>query len=133
MIFSALWIFLVDVLSESINRPVSNNWNPIVRLFWFGSYKQLQKNSHSDWWSSVCVTLFLWTITERITRTKILSKFQIFSKLPAVKGCACLSELPGTEFKGSVVLINGVAWSAIYETRWRIVFILIVIFSFLVE
>ena len=133
MIFSALWIFLVDVLSESINRPVSNNWNPIVRLFWFGSYKQLQKNSHSDWWSSVCVTLFLRTITERITRTKILSKLQIISKLPAAKSCACLSELPGTEFKGSAVLINGVAWSAIYETRWRIVFILIVIFSFLVE
>ena len=29
--------------------------------------------------------------------------FQIFSKLPAIKNCAFLSELLGTEFEGFVV------------------------------
>ena len=56
-------------------------------------------------------------ILKRMTRTKILSMFQITSKLPTVKSCACLSKLPGTEFEGSVVPINGAAWSAICETR----------------
>ena len=62
------------------------------------------------------VILFLCTITD-ITLTKILSKFQIISKLPAVTSCACLSELPGTEFEGSVVPIIGAAWSTMSETR----------------
>ena len=56
--------FLVDVLSESINRPVSNDRNPIVLLFWFRSQEQLRNNSHTDWWLSVCVILFLCTITD---------------------------------------------------------------------
>ena len=49
----------------------------------------------------------------------ILTKFQIISKLPAaVKRCACLSsELPGSEFEGSVVPINGSAGSAMCETK----------------
>ena len=47
----------------------------------------------------------------------MLSKFQIISKLPAVKSYACLSELPATEFEGSVVPINGAGWSAMHETR----------------
>ena len=52
-------------------------------------------------------------------RTKILLKFQIILKLPALRHCACLSELPGTEFEGSefVVSINGAAWSVMCETR----------------
>ena len=41
MIFSALRIFLVVLLSESINGTVSNDWNPAVLLLWFGSYVQL--------------------------------------------------------------------------------------------
>ena len=35
-------------------------------------------------------------------RTKISFKFQVISKFPFVKNCACLLELPGTEFEGSV-------------------------------
>ena len=54
---------------------------------------------------------------QHITCTKILSKFKMISKLHSVKSSACLSELPGTEFEGSVVLINEAAWSAICETR----------------
>ena len=54
---------------------------------------------------------------QQITCTKILSKFKIISKLPSVKSSAYLSELPGTEFEGSVALINEAAWSAISETR----------------
>ena len=52
-------------------------------------------------------------------RTKILLKFQIILKLPALRHCACLLELPGTEFEGSefVVSINGAAWSVMCETR----------------
>ena len=67
-------------------------------------------------------------------RTKILLKFQIIPKLPALRHCACLSELPGTEFEGSefVISINVAAWSIMCETRWRIV-ILIVISPILVE
>ena len=67
--------------------------------------------------------------------TKIFSMFQIISKLPAVKSCVTLSELPGTEFEGSVVQysqemernfpflvtmvvpINGAAWSAMCKAR----------------
>ena len=52
-----------------------------------------------------------------MTLPSILIKFQILSKLPAAKSCACLSELPATEFEGSVVPINAVAWSAMCETR----------------
>ena len=62
-----------------------------------------------------------------------MSKLQIISKLPTVKSCACLSELPGAEFEGSVVPINGTAWSDMCDTRWRGFAILIVIFSILVE
>ena len=51
------------------------------------------------------------------TRTNILSKFQIISKLPAVKSCSCLLELYGTVFGGSDVPINGAAWSTIRETK----------------
>ena len=50
-------------------------------------------------------------------RTKILFKLQVISKFPTVKSCPCLSELPGTEFENSVVLINGEAWSTICEKR----------------
>ena len=50
--------------------------------------------------------------------TKILSKFQIISKLPAVKSCACLTELLRTKFEGSILPINGAAWSAMCETRY---------------
>ena len=52
-------------------------------------------------------------------RTKILLKFQIIPKLPALRHCACLSELPGTEFEGSefVISINVAAWSIMCETR----------------
>ena len=63
MIFSALRIVLVVLLSESINGPLSNL---VVLLFWFGSYEQLRNNSHVDWWLSVCVTLFLRIITDII-------------------------------------------------------------------
>ena len=48
-------------------------------------------------------------ILKCIRCTKILSKFQIISKLSAVKSCGCLSELPETEFEGSVLPINGAA------------------------
>ena len=41
MIFSALRIFLVVFLRESINGPVSNVQNLLVLLFWLGSYGQL--------------------------------------------------------------------------------------------
>ena len=64
MSFSALQIFLVFLLSENINEPVWNVWNPVMPLSWFGSYGQLQNNSHTDWWLSVCVILFLCAITE---------------------------------------------------------------------
>ena len=47
--------------------------------------------------------------------------FQIISKLPTAKSCACLSELPETEFEGSVVPITGAAWNAMCEARWIIV------------
>ena len=50
-------------------------------------------------------------------RTKILSNFQIISKLSDAKSCACLSELPGTEFEGSVIPINRADWNAMRETR----------------
>ena len=70
MIFSALRIALLVLLSESTNGPLSN---PAVLLFWFGSYEQLRNNSHADLWSSVCVILFLcmiidiiWTGTQRL-------------------------------------------------------------------
>ena len=66
-------------------------------------------------------------------RTKILFKFQIISKFPAVKSCACLSQFPGTKFEGSIVLIHGAAWSAICETRRKDFHFLIVIFSILVK
>ena len=84
--------------------------------FWFGSYEQLRNNSHASWWSSVCVILSL----QRIVRTKTLFKFQIILKLPSVESSACLSELSGTEFEGSVTPINESAWSAMCESRWRI-------------
>ena len=45
-------------------------------------------------------------ILKCIRHTKILSKFQTISKMSAVESCGCLSELPETEFKGSVVPIN---------------------------
>ena len=48
---------------------------------------------------------------------KFSSKFQIILKLLTDKSCTCLSELPETKFEGSVVLINGAAWSAMCETR----------------
>ena len=52
----------------------------------------------------VCVILFLCTITDIITHNSNFSpSLKIISKLLAVKSCACLSELPGTEFEGSVV------------------------------
>ena len=66
-------------------------------------------------------------------RTKILFKFQIISKFPAVKSCACLSQFPGTKFEGSIVLIHGAAWSAICETRRKDFHFLILIFSILVK
>ena len=53
---------LVVLLNESINRPISNVWNTVLLLFWFGSY-ELQNNSHVEWWSSVCVILFQCTTT----------------------------------------------------------------------
>ena len=43
-------------------------------------------------------------------------KFQIILKLPSVESSACLYELPGTEFEGSVVPINEAAWSAMRES-----------------
>ena len=60
-------------------------------------------------------------ILKHITRPKILSKFQIILKLPPVKSCTCLWEFPEKECEGSVVPINAAAWSAMSETRWRIV------------
>ena len=65
--------------------------------------------------------------------TKISFKFQIISKFPAVKSCACLLQFPGTNFESSVVLINGAAWSAICETRRKDFHFLILIFSILVK
>ena len=62
--------------------------------------------------------------------TKILSKFKVISKLPSVKSNACLSELSGTELEGSIVPINEVAWSAMCETRWRILLFWCSIFYF---
>ena len=44
-------------------------------------------------------------------------KSQIILKLPAVESCAYLSELPGTEFECSIILINGPTWSAMREER----------------
>ena len=41
-------VFLVVVLSESISRPVSNDWSPVSPLCWFGSYEQVRNNSHKD-------------------------------------------------------------------------------------
>ena len=38
-------------------------------------------------------------ILKRKTRTKILSEFEIILKLPTVKSCTCLLELPQTEFE----------------------------------
>ena len=46
-----------------------------------------------------------------------MSKSQIILKLPAVESCAYLSELPGTEFECSIILINGPTWSAMCEER----------------
>ena len=66
MIFNALRILLMVLWSESRNGPVSNILNPVVPLFWFGSYEQLRNNLHGNWWSSVCVILFLCTITDII-------------------------------------------------------------------
>ena len=60
-------------------------------------------------------------ILKSIRCTKILPKFQTILKLSTIKSCGCLSELPETEFEGSVVPINGTAQSAMCETRWRIV------------
>ena len=64
LIFSALWIFLMVLWSESRNGSVSNVWNPVVLLFWFESYKQFRNNSHGNWWLSVCMISFLCTITD---------------------------------------------------------------------
>ena len=55
-------------------------------------------------------------ILQHITCTKVFSNLQIISKFPAVKICACLSELSGTEFEGSIVQIN-IAWSVMCEAR----------------
>ena len=47
-----------------------------------------------------------------------MSKFQIISKLFAVQSCACLSELPGTEFEGSVIpKSNSAEAISIYATE----------------
>ena len=72
------------LLNESRNEPVSNIWNPVVLLFWFGSYEQFHNNSHRNQWFPVYVILLI----NRIWR--------------------------------SIVPTNGAAWSAIGETRWRI-------------
>ena len=58
-----------------------------------------------------------YAITHNVHKNFVYSKFKIILKLPSVKSSACLSELPGTELEGSVVLINEVAWSAMCETR----------------
>ena len=120
MIFSALRIFLVVLLSESINGLISNFLNPFVLLFWVGSNKQLWNNSNADLWSSVCVYYFhvRSQILKRITHSKILPKFEIISKLPSVKCWACLLELPGTEFEGSVVQISGTVWWWYSGQQW---------------
>ena len=105
VIFSAFRIFLMVLWSESKNRHVSNVWNTFLLVFWFGSYEQLRSNSHGNWWLSVCGILFLSTIADITTHNahQNLSKFQIISNLTTVKICACLSKLPGTELKVSVV------------------------------
>ena len=59
-------------------------------------------------------------VVNGFTRTKILSKFQIISKLTAIKSCAYLSELPGTVFGGSSVPMNRAVWSSMCETRERV-------------
>ena len=43
--------------------------------------------------------------------------FNIQSQLPVARSCAYLSELTVTEFKVSIVSINGAVWSALCETR----------------
>ena len=56
MIFSALRSFLVVLLSESVNGPVSNVWNAVVLLSWFGSYEHFEiintriDDSHFVWY-----------------------------------------------------------------------------------
>ena len=131
MIFSALRIFSVVLLSESIKRLVSNVWN--LANVWNRSSFEIIHTRIDDrqfvWYYFYVRSQVLWPIT----RTKILSKFQIILKLPAVKSCACLLEFPATEFDGFVVSINRAAWSVMWETGVKDFVILIVIFPILVE
>ena len=76
----------------------------------------------------LCDIIFI--ISHNVYHTTILIKFQINSKLV---GClllkvACLSELPGTEFKDFVVPINGAAGSAMCKQGDKDLVILIIIF-----
>ena len=131
----AIWSLVpcgLFLVIQSLYGPVSNDWNTVVLLFWFGSYEQ-PRIIHAR----IDDRQFVWycfyvrsKILKCITRTKTLSKFQIISSLPAVKICACLSELPGTECEGSVVPINGAAWSVICKTRWRTVLLWLHYFLF---
>ena len=67
----ALFYFLVALCSKSRSRPLSNVWNHVMFLFWFGSYKQLRNNSQRNCWSPFCVILFLYTVTDIITHNAL--------------------------------------------------------------
>ena len=125
------WVFKFFLPNQMI---VSNGWITVVLLFCFGSYEQLWNNSHQNWWLSVCRKFFLCTIRDIImhnVHTLVFSKFEIISKLSSVKSCAYLSDLPGTELKGSVVPFSESAWeSAMCEMRGRILLFLFNIFYF---
>ena len=66
-------------------------------------------------------------VLQRMMHTKFLSKFQIISKLPAVRNCTYLLELRGTKFS-FVPIMECHVWNELKDFV-----ILIVIFSIMVE
>ena len=88
MIFSALGIFLVVVLSKSLNRPVSSDWNPVVLLFGLDHtssfeiiHTRIGGNRQFLWYC-----FYVWSQYWNAERTlKFCPSFKLFRSCPLLK------------------------------------------------